>query len=287
LEIIKNLMQINPDTKIIARINKKANSRGIAPYNKYFERSKTNAICLELHNSNLLPLLNGIKSLNMSGAITVAFEYDKELFDSVDEIDSVAKRTNIIGFITNRNGRLKGYAQGGYGLLNALLAKNELKDKRLVIFGAGHMTKGLLTQMEVNKIKPKSVEIFNRSIKKANKLAKEFKLVKQIGKIDEMVNARGDVFINTTDIGAPWRQGQDYKFSEKMINKFDVVADVIFVPLKTPLIKLAEKLGKVTSPGWETFMYGTKMVFETILDVKVDVKILGEELVKDFKANWS
>lgn len=113
-------MQISPDTKMMARINKSANSRGIIPYNNYFEKTNTNAICLELHNPQLKILLDGIKSLNFQGAISVAFEYDQEIFDLMDEIDPICHKTNAIGFVTQRNGKYTGYTQGGWGLKKAL-----------------------------------------------------------------------------------------------------------------------------------------------------------------------
>lgn len=148
------------------------------------------------------------------------------------------------------------------------------------------MTKGLLAELELNKIFP-DIEIYNRSVSNAESIAKQFSFVKKVGSLQNFNKTSGDILINTSTIGAPWNKGDDFHFEDKIVTNFDVVADVNFVPVKTPLIITAERLDKITVPGWQTFKYGTAKCFQTILDIKVDTKILGEELVSDFTHNWS
>lgn len=278
---------IDPHTMLFARINKHASTRGITPYNTYLEQTKINALCLEFHNPNLKQLLDGMKALDFKGAITVAFEYEKEIFELIDEIDPIAEKTKLVGFVTLRNGKYKGYAQGGWGLLQALKEKTMLSDKKIVLIGAGHMAKGLLLELEAENIYPKEIEIYNRTTDRAEDLATEFSVIKKIGTLNDLKNASGDILINVSEIGAPWQKGETFIVEETTINNFAIIADVNFVPLKTQLITTAEKLHKTTIPGWVTFQYGTLKCLETILNITVNKKILGDALVKDFASNWS
>jgi shikimate dehydrogenase len=279
----------NADTMLIARINKVPHNRGIGPYNRYFERTNTNALCLELHNPDPQPLLMGLKNLAFKGAITVAFEQDFQLLQTlVDQIDPLAKRIGVVGFVTLNNGKYTGYAQGSFGMMKALEELAPLKNKKIVMCGAGHMAKGTLLQLEKHRISGIHVEIYNRTLDKARILQSEFSFVQKVGLLSDMEHdAQGDIFINMTDIGTPWQKGNVYEFSEHMINRFSFIADTTFVPLESNLIHIARRLGKKVSPGWKTFCYGTEYVFQTLLGIEVNTHILGEELQKDFSTNWS
>jgi len=273
---------------LFARINKEYNSRGIAPYNRYFERTGNNITCLELHNPDLRILFDEIRVKKMVGAITVAFEYGPEIFELVDALDPIAERIHEVGFVTLHNGKYTGYIQGAWGLLKAVQQKTDCSDRSITLCGAGHMAHGFVAQLEVNHIKPREVNIYNRSIIHAERIANDSKFVTDIGTLDDMQKrAKGDIFINVSDIGAPWQKGDPFMFSDELVSRFDTVADIVFVPLETSLIKTAKKMNKRVSPGWETFCYGTEFVFKTMLGIEVQTSILGEELQNDFRTNWS
>ncbi len=277
-----------PDTMLLARINKTPNTRGIAPYNKYFERSKTNALCLEFHNPDITPMLRGMKELGFKGAITVAFEQDIDRLSALlDAVDPVAKRVGVIGFVALRDGKYTGYAQGSFGLYKALLSHTSLNGKNITICGAGHMAKGLLIQLELNGLSDVEVSVFNRTPEKAAALQKEFSVVKSVGSLADLQNSSGDILINLTDIGTPWAKGESYTFSKDLVSRYTLVADSTFVPFESPLIQTAKAAGKDVSPGWETFCYGTEYIFRTMLGIEVDTDILGEELRNDFRTNRS
>ena len=130
-------MKITAHTIIIFRINKKPNNSIINIYNRYFERVGLDAICLAPYNEDPRPLLSAMKNLNIPGALTVAFEHDPRLIDQVDEWDESARQTKVTGFITQKDGVIKAYAQGRIGLMNVLQNKVNLDHKKLFCLAQG------------------------------------------------------------------------------------------------------------------------------------------------------
>ncbi|MBU0976575.1 MAG: hypothetical protein ABIE03_02175 [Patescibacteria group bacterium] len=280
-------MKIDESTKIMARFHTDLNNRGLNIYNPYFEESKTNALYVLFHNKDPKPLFEGLRSLNISGAIPAGFEKDPILLDLVDELGPVSKATDRIGVVRQREGKVTGFYQAGYGLVQSIQTKFDMNEKSIVILGAGNVVRAFLTQLKLDGIKPKSIEIYNRTIKNAEKIAEDNIVVDKTGGMNEMESAEGNIFINATYIGSPWLQGQNYEFKEKFIRKFDYVADVTFLPLEPQLIEVANKLNIPNSPGHRMFLYQGKMCLQKVLDLDVDLDILNKKMLSDFKENWS
>lgn len=280
-------MQINENTKVMARLHREANNRGLSIYNPYFEQAGVNALYVLFHNEDPKPLLDGLKNLNISGAIPAGFEKSPDLPEMMDQLGPVAKKIQRVALIVQRDGKLIGYNQGGYGLLDAILSKAEVRGKKIVLMGAGNVANGLLTVMGERGISPSGVEVYNRTVENAETLAESYDVVKKVGSLEDMRHASGDIFVNVTYIGSPWRQGDDFQFTEEFVKRFGFVADVTFVPLEPQLIKIAKKAGIPNSPGWEMFLYQGRMCLEKTLDIEVDLELLGKLIVKDFATNWS
>lgn len=281
-------MKIDENTKVIARFHPKINNRGLNIYNPYFQAARVNAVYLLFHNENPKVLIDGLKKLNLAGAINAGFENDPRILNLVDELHPISNRIKGVGLIVNRDGKLFGMSQAALGLAESISRLTTYGNKKLVILGAGHVVKGLLIHMEMNKSEPKELEIYNRTLSKAQNLKSEFNFVHRIGGMTDLVNsASGDIFVNATGIGSPWNKGDDFIFPEELINRFKYIVDVTFVPLKSQLIRAAEKLGKNTSPGHRMFLYQGKICLEQILGIKVNEEILSEKMLADFEKNWS
>jgi shikimate 5-dehydrogenase len=284
--VSKVKLNIDENTRLMARLHHSLNGRGISIYNPYFQEMGVNAVYLLFYNQNPKPLFESLRKLNMAGAIPAGFEKDPRIIKYMDELGPVSKKIGRIAVVRQRRGKLTGYYQGGYGIAESVRRMTKFKNKKLVILGAGVVVRGLLALFEIEKDKPKEIEIYNRTLENAERVAKEFSFVDKIGTIKDMESSNGDIFINATDIGIPWNKGKDYKFKKEFISGFSYIADTTFVPLKPQLIKVSEKLGKKVSPGWKMFLYQGKMCLEKILDIKVNEKILAKYIVKDFKTNW-
>lgn len=277
-------MKIDENTKVIARFHHQINNRSLNIYNPYFQTAGINAVYLLFQDKNPEILIDGLRKLNLAGAINAGFENDPRIINLVDELHPISKRLNAVGIIINDNGKLFGMSQAAFGLDESIRRLTQYSDKKMVILGAGHVVKALLILMEMNKVKPAQLEIYNRTVQKAENLKSEFKDVTRFGTIEQMIqSADGDIFINATEIGSPWNSGEDFIFPEALINRFEYIIDVTFVPLKPQLIQLAEKLKKKVSPGHRMFLYQGKVCLEQILQIKVNETLLSEKILSDFE----
>lgn len=270
---------MDENTKIIGRFHTKPSPRGLNIYNPYFQKSGTNATYLLFYNSSPAPLIHGLRDLNFAGAITAGFESNSSLPDLLDELDDTAKFVGKVGFITYKNGVIKGFHQGGIGLLNAINSKHNISTKKVVIIGAGNVVKSLLFAIDKLPVanQPCSIEIYNRTITNAEIIASSFKQIKRVYSLADMSNASGDILINISEIGG---KVEDTLFTEEVINNFQGVSDVTFEKENTNLILTAKKLGKTFSTGWDMFTYQGKECLEKILDIEVDTKLLKECVTK-------
>lgn len=112
---------------------------------------------------------HGGKGLN----ITVPFK--QEAWALVDERSERAQRAGAVNTIKLENNKLYGDNTDGVGLVNDLTINNQviLKDKRILLMGAGGAARGVLSPLLAEQ--PSALVIVNRTASKAIDLASEFK----------------------------------------------------------------------------------------------------------------
>lgn len=278
------MVKIDQNTKVIARFVPDCNSRGLNIYNPYFEELGINAKYLMFSDEYPKILIESMRSLHFAGAITSgSFERDLRIIKLIDEQDVLSKRIGKVSFLVNKNGKIWGSHAAAYGLYESIMRTVDFSKKKMVILGAGTVVTGLLTVFDLKKKYPRKLEIYNRTLEKAEKLLKEFKFIDKVGTMDGAIkSSKGDIFINATGIGSPWNK-EPFIFPEQFIDRFKYIIDVTFIPLKPQLIKSAEKLGKIVSPGHKMFLYQGKYSLELMLDIKVNEELLHKKILEAFK----
>ena len=277
---------MNSQAQTIFRINVRPNNHIIGAYNRYFKRTNTNVVCEAPYNTDPAPLIEEMKKRNIPGAFTVAFEHDPRLLELIDVKSEMAKECDVVGFITQKNGVITGHAQGYVGLFESIKRYLDIARKKVIIMGAGKLTRTFCYEAMRKKIPLAGIEIYNRTLQKAEEIARKYTCVTKTGPLSELTLAHGDIFMNLSDVGIAWQQGDTYSFTEDFVKQFQLVLDPNFVPLKTQLVTTAEKVGVPVSPGYETFTEQTAYSLETMLDISINKKILEEEFIHEF-THWN
>ncbi|MCA9385168.1 hypothetical protein KC717_00805 [Candidatus Dojkabacteria bacterium] len=280
-------MKIDETTKIMLRMHREANNRGLQIYNPYFQQKNINGLYLLLQNPNPGIHVEAIRNFKLAGAITSTFEHDPKLIELMDKLDPIPQEVGKVGIIANEGGKLKGYLQSAYGLKKAIKQHSSLQDKKVVIMGAGDVIHGFLHLLTLEDVQPASIEIYNRTLGHAEKLGNSYSLVTRVKPLLELKNASGDIFIHATSVGSPWNKEEDYQFTDSFLKGFSLIADTTFVPLQPPLIISANRLGIENSPGHEMFLYQGAMCLEKIMGIDVDLELLNKLIKIDFETNWS
>ncbi len=269
-------MTINTKTKLIGRFHKEANPTGLNIYNPYFEENNINVVYLLFENVDPKRLFDGMRLLNLAGAITAGFETDATILDLVDSRTEYSQISERVGVIRNTNGKIEAHYQGGQGLLNAITEKCNIENKRIVLVGAGAVARTMLLALEQTAANISEIVVLNRTMNNAVKIKGISAKVRMIGSLDELKTISGDILVNASRIGS---KADDSLFTDEIIKRFEAVADVTFGNRDTKLILGAEKQGKVIIDGWDMFTHHAAVVLKFILNHDANIASLRKHVI--------
>ena len=269
-------MKINTETKLIGRFHKEDNGTGLNIYNPYFEENNINAVYLLFKDTSPENLIDGMRKLNLAGAITAGFETDSTIPNLVDSQTKYSQIAERVGVVKNTNGLIEAHYQGGQGLLNSITEKYNIEGKRVVIVGAGTVVKTFLLAIEQSNTNIAEIVILNRTVSNAEKIKGISTKVKSIGQLKELETISGDILVNASRIGS---KADDSIFTEQIVKQFDAIADVTFGSRDTKLIVNAEKQSKVVIDGWDMFTHQAAVVLKFILNHDANIDSLRRHVV--------
>ncbi|WP_038057130.1 shikimate dehydrogenase [Thermodesulfobacterium hydrogeniphilum] len=224
---------------------------------------------------NLKKAVEGIRALNIKG-LSITIPHKESIMKFLDEIDRVALEIGAVNTIVNENGYLKGYNTDWIGVLKAF-TKNEveIKDKKVVIIGAGGASKAVVYAIKAGGAK--EIEVYNRTFEKAKTLEKNFGIMAKPW--NELKNASGDIIIQTTSVGLKsWKSPVE----EEVLSRFKIAMDIVYIPLKTKFLSLAEKYAKVID-GLQMLLYQGVEQFRLWTGIEPPVKLMEEAIYKEVK----
>lgn len=192
--------------------------------------------------------MDGLRAMNIRGA-SVTLPFKVAVMEYLDDIDTDALEIGAVNTVVNENGRLIGHNTDWSGLILALKKAIVIRDKTIVIVGAGGTARAAAYGILREGGYP---VIVNRTPKKGKMLAEKmqcaFYPLSEIGRI------RGDVMINTTPVGM-YPRGNQSPVNAAVLSGYNCVMDVIYNPIKTKLLKDAEKQGCRIVTGVEMFVH--------------------------------
>lgn len=224
----------------------------------------------EVKPDNLKMAIDGVRALGVRG-VSVTMPHKQTVMKYLDKIEKNSKIIGAVNTIINNNRVLTGFNTDWVGALTALEKKTTLKGKQVALIGSGGAARAIVYGL--NK-KGASVKIFNRSLKKARELAKEFK--SQFSSLDSLEEiAKMDIIINATSVG----MNEDKSLvAEKFINKNQIIFDVVYSPKETKLIKDALKIGAKVVYGYEMLLYQGMAQFELYTGMKAPEEVMRKTL---------
>jgi shikimate dehydrogenase len=155
---------------------------------------------------DLKNVMRALRIMNVSG-MNITAPYKEVILEYLDDVTPRVNTAGSVNVIINRAGRFIGHNTDGVGFVEAV--KNDLstslREKRVLIFGAGGSARGILTALLEEEVS--SITIANRTAERAQKLAETFEGISLVPLepkvITPMVSgSEFDVLINTTGIAA-------------------------------------------------------------------------------------
>ncbi len=233
-------------------------------HNRAFELANLNYIYIsfDVISTNLKNSLKGMKALGIRG-FNVTLPFKENIIEHLDEISEEASVIGAVNTIVNENGKLFGYntdTNGVYETLSPL--KDKITENEITILGSGGAARSVIFTL-IRKFKPGKINIVNRTIQRAETLADYFKSKMNYENFETFelvppdlidVFNSSQMIINTTSSGLyPKVEDSPLELAEAF-NENQIVFDIIYTPLKTKFLKIAESKGAKTINGLKMFV---------------------------------
>ena len=268
-------MKIDGYTRMAAVIAKPIR-HSISPFihNHAYQLTATNAVYLawEVAEEEVEQSLQQLRVLDMLGA-NISMPYKKKVLPYLDQLDESAQLIGSVNTIVQKDGRLTGYNTDGLGFLKSLPKTFSIKNKILVLLGAGGAARAIV--LEAIRQGVGEIHLFDRpeSLAKYQAIfsplseALSFAIVlhdlSSRYQVNEMM-VEADLLLNATGLGM---DGVSLPVPKDLIfPKGCLVADLAYFPAKTPFLQLAEEQEVQTVNGLGMLFHQAGLAFELMTD---------------------
>ncbi len=220
-------------------------------YDSIYEKRK-------VEEKDLKNIVKEIRDDDIVG-VNVTVPFKKLIIPFLDELDSIAKKTESVNTLFKVKNKVVGYNtdEAGFALTmrelfpnpNDSMMPTALQGKNIFILGAGGVTSSI-----VDALQHKGARIFlsNRTKKKAEELKRKYTKIEVLdwGKRPSVC----DIVINTTSIGLAKDEKINIDFSDCVGDKNKLFYDLIYNPKETNFLKEARLRGNNIMNGQRMFL---------------------------------
>ncbi len=239
-----------------------AQSMSPTMHNEWFQQLNIDATYIPIHvrENELSEAIRSLRLLGCSG-FNVTVPHKEAIIPLLDDIDTTASKMGAVNTVVVEEGRLIGYNTDGLGFV-ASLEENEphlQKDVSLLMIGAGGAAKGIAHALQASGYQ--QLTIANRTIERAEQLAKTIGVQSCTIAEAEKQLANFDVIVQTTSVGMNFGiAGSPLALTQ--LKPGTVIADIIYNPLTTVCMAEGQRMGARTMNGVGMFVHQGAIAFE-------------------------
>jgi len=264
-------------------------------HNAAFRELGINAVYLALpvKEKDFEGAIQGMRAFHFQGA-SITIPHKVRAVEHMDSLDPVAREIGSINTIVNRNGKLKGFNSDGMGALKALRDHQvNLDGKSVLVLGSGGVARAIsfaltmgtrLTKLCIAGIIKEEVISLVDDLQQATESPVQGETME--GKALGIEIPGFDIIINCTPVG----MSPDINKSpvpDGLLEKNQLVFDVVYNPLQTRLLKEAEWFGCDTISGVEMFINQAVVQFELWTGEKAPEEVMRKVVLGHLAAQQS
>jgi len=213
--------------------------------------------------------------------VAVTMPYKESIIPLIDGLDDEAQTIGAINTIAKREGKLIGYNTDATGFLQALISEGgfEPKGKRAVILGAGGAARACGVILANSGMR--SISIVNRTLSRGHDLASILEPlcpdVRVMGYNDDRLKEaiqNSELLVNCTPFGMKFGSLEGECPIDQLIPRGQMVYDIVYKPLETPLLKMARGVGAQTLGGLAMVVRVLAASFQLFTDKEPPVKAM-------------
>lgn len=207
-------------------------------------------MAFEVQDGYIKEALDALKILNAEGG-NITMPHKTKVVEYLDDISPDAKIIGSVNTVKNDNGKLTGYNTDGRGFVKALQENGvDFKGKKIVLAGAGGAARAVATQLAFDGAG--EIVLFNRTLSSAQLIidninknipsckGRALEMSEDV-LVEEIKDAA--VLVNCTSLGMKATIDEAIISSPDQLPRDIFVADIVYDPDKTKLLKIAEEAG--------------------------------------------
>ncbi|MBR1777437.1 MAG: shikimate dehydrogenase [Alphaproteobacteria bacterium] len=234
----------------------------------------------EVQPEGLRDFISDLRTANFSG-INVTVPHKVAVMDCVDELSDAAKNAGAVNtVIVKENGTLLGHNTDGFGFLANIQEKKtdfNVKQKPVVVLGTGGAARGICAAL-ISAGAPE-IRLVYRTKEKAENIALSiggnFRLIEWSQK--EKTLREAGLLANATTLGMNGFDPLEIDLSA--LDSEAVVADLVYSPLQTELLKQAEQKGYIAADGLGMLLHQARPAFQAWFGIMPEITEELRELV--------
>lgn len=239
---------------------------------------------VEVSPENLETVFKGLAKMNVVG-MNVTIPHKLQIMDYLDELDPVAATIGAVNTVKFTDDRAKGYNTDGEGFIRSLEedASISVSGKRFYIIGCGGAARAISMTLAFKGAA--KIYLSNRTEEKAKSLAEEINSkIRDCARVvsnleSDLLRAAEDVdvIINSTSIGMH-PHINELPLDTSLLQPRHIVADIVYNPKETALLKAANSKGCTTVEGLGMLLYQGVAAFIIWTGLEPPVAAMKEKL---------
>ena len=233
-------------------------------------------VALEVSANRLPDALVGVRALGIAG-LSVTMPHKESAAACADLLSSTAERLGAVNCLVNEDGVLIGHNTDGEGFVRSLRHGFgfDPSGRRCVVFGAGGSARSII--LALADAGATEIVVVNRTLSRAERAAAlagdRGEVVALDGVRSDLVDA--DLIVNATSVGMGQPSPADMPFDASVVHSGQLVVDIVYSPLETPLLALARSNGATVANGVAMLAHQAAVQFElwTGTDAPIDVML--------------
>jgi len=272
-------MTVNGETKLLGLIgNPVRHTMSPVIHNSISESMRNNAVYVPFEvKEDLGAAVKGAYALGITG-MNVTVPYKSEVIEHLVDIDELAGKIGAVNTLVRVEGGYKGYNTDILGLERSLIEDNvSLNGKNVLMLGAGGAARAVAFLCV--KLKAKSLTILNRTVSKAETLAKDtIAYAKEKGhsftvnvmNLDDhkKLKGKGYIVFQCTKIGLKEDDGAPI-MDDSFYKKVDAGVDLIYRENTEFQVRVRKACNR-SYTGLKMLLYQGVIAYELFMDTTVD-----------------
>jgi shikimate dehydrogenase len=202
--------------------------------------------------------VSAMRTLGLGG-LSVTMPHKHDVLAALDHLTDEARALDAVNCIAWDGDALVGHNTDGSGLVDSLAIDHEIevRGRRCVVVGAGGAGRSVVRALAA--AGAVDVAVINRTPERAASAALLAGPVGRVGTVDDVAVA--SLVVNATSVGMGAPTGGATPIPAGLIAAGHVVVDLVYQPLRTPLLEAAEAAGATPVDGLGMLVHQAALAF--------------------------